>query len=84
MYTKGAPDVLFNMVSHAAVPGGEEDWNSTTSAEGFESLAEIMAESGHSSPTHSDIFKACVKDYACQAYRTILMCYKDMSMDEFL
>lgn len=34
-------------------------------------------------PQHEDIFQASVKDFANQAYRTILCCYKDISRQEF-
>jgi magnesium-transporting ATPase (P-type) len=44
-----------------------------------------MALSGRKSqsPDHEDIFHATVKDFANQAYRTILCCYRDMSMRDY-
>jgi len=33
--------------------------------------------------TFQEIYERTVKKFATQAYRTILMCYKDMSMAEF-
>jgi hypothetical protein len=33
--------------------------------------------------SHRELYERTVKKFAQQAYRTILMCYRDMSMEEF-
>jgi hypothetical protein len=36
-----------------------------------------------SGATNRDVYNATVKKFACQAFRTILCTYRDMSMSEF-
>ena len=38
---------------------------------------------GSASGTHKELYERTVKKFANQAYRTILMAYRDMSMAEF-
>jgi magnesium-transporting ATPase (P-type) len=50
--------------------------------ESLNGILELQGRSGQV-PDHEDLFRATVKDFANQAYRTILCCYKDMTMQEY-
>lgn len=77
----------YGLVRYVAVPGGKADWydNATNEQTTPDSLDELMRLQGRSgqTPQVEDIFQSTVKDFACQAYRTILCCYKDMSMRDY-
>jgi len=76
-------DSGYGMITRVATVSGAEDWFGETSATGMNliSLDANMKLNGTSgnAPLHEDIFQATVKDFANQAYRTILLCYKDLS-----
>jgi len=77
----------YGMVTKVALPGGKsDDWFAKANPQWTpKSLSQILALSGRSndSPDHEDIFQATVKDFANEAYRTILCCYRDMSMKDY-
>lgn len=80
VYTKGAPDMIFDSCTNVMCADG--------SIVSFDDQTEIPAEllnADESSATGSyrDLYERTVKKFAKQAYRTILMTYKDMSMAEF-
>jgi len=69
VYCKGAPDFLMNnRVKFVATNNGKQPWKGQSNiAVQPESLPEIMRERGapaQGKPTHEDVFKATVKDYA--------------------
>jgi hypothetical protein len=73
----------YGMINKVATASGSEDWFGETNAAGMNllSLDDNMKLNGTSgnAPLHEDVFQATVKDFANQAYRTILLCYKDLS-----
>jgi len=71
VYTKGAPDMLFPMLS------GVLD-----SDMGLHGLDEQTTYDGQEC-TEIEKLNLAVKKFASQAYRTILITKKDMSMDDF-
>ena len=71
VYTKGAPDMLFPMLS------GVLD-----SDMGLHGLDEQTTYDGQEC-TEIEKLNLAVKKFASQAYRTILITKKDMTMDEF-
>jgi magnesium-transporting ATPase (P-type) len=81
VYCKGAPDMLFDFTSEVITENGSiENLNSTTTIPN-DLLNEGEAEGD--TDTHRGLFERTVKKFAHRAYRTLLITYKDMSMDEF-
>ena len=80
IYTKGAPDMLFDFTTNV--------FNSDGSISSFDDTTEIpeaLLAKGETSATgtYRELYERTVNRFARQAYRTILMTYRDMSMDEF-
>lgn len=71
VYTKGAPDMLFPMLSGVL----DSDMKSHPLDEATTYDGEATTEIGK--------LNLVVKKFAKQAYRTILICKKDMTLDEF-
>jgi len=75
VYTKGAPDMLFPMLSKVLDANQEP--------QDLDATANIPAILGGGEATNIEILNLVVKHFAKQAYRTILICKKDMSMEEY-
>ena len=86
VYTKGAPDVLFDYVSHVLDGDGQRV---SADAEGraaedlwdLPGMPQLAEKKGMT--TQLDTYRRTVKLFADQAYRTILVAYRDMSMAEY-
>lgn len=83
IFSKGAPDILIDYCSKVVVKGGKIagiDERDNVPAD----LREVI-ESRHIDPeTQKELLLRGVKKFAQKAFRTILVCYKDMSMEEYL
>lgn len=80
IYTKGAPDMLFDFTTNVfCADGSVAGFDDTTS------IPENLLLDGESTATGSyrDLYERTVKKFAKQAYRTILLAYRDMSMAEY-
>jgi len=81
VFTKGAPDMLFDYTSHAISADG-----SIVSLEDSATVSDELLfdgeQSGHKD-TQRGLFERSVKKFAYQAYRTLLITYKDMSMYDY-
>ncbi len=75
IYTKGAPDMLFPLLT------GVLDANQNL--QGLEETSAVPALLGGGEDTNINILNRVVKHFAKQAYRTILITKKDMSMDDY-
>lgn len=81
VYCKGAPDMLLQKVTYAITREGTvQPINRQTTVT---SDLLFSHESAQTSDTYRGLFDRTVKKFADQAYRTILVTYKDMSMREF-
>jgi len=80
IYTKGAPDMLFDCTSNVLLADG-----TTVSFDDTTEMPSALLKAGESSATgtYRELYERTVHTFATQAYRTILMSYRDMSMDEF-
>lgn len=82
VYTKGAPDMLLPKCGFSIskdgklVPIGSKAPVPTP-------LLHAGEAAGHAEDTYRSFFDRTVKKFADQAFRTILVTYKDMSMEEF-
>lgn len=77
VYTKGAPDMLYEKCEYVVGQNGSLSY--------FESdNCQLPSELGGDSSNYKSLFEKSVKFFADQAYRTLLLCYKDMSMNDFL
>lgn len=81
VYTKGAPDMLFDFTSHCITKDGSIAQLTDSTSVPDELLMD--GESNGVNDTHRNLFERTVKKFAEQAYRTILITYKDMSLVEF-
>jgi hypothetical protein len=43
----------------------------------------LLKDGGSKTDTHRGVFERTIKNFASQAYRTILTTFKDLSMDEY-
>jgi Ca2+-transporting ATPase len=81
VFTKGAPDMLFKLLAGVLNEDGEiagpED-----SAPFPEKLADAMIEEDESE-THLSVMEKTIKFFACEAYRTLLICSRSMSMEDY-
>jgi len=75
IYTKGAPDMLFEKL--AGVLGEDE------AVLGIDDDCELPIELGGGSDMHLGLLEKTVKNFADRAYRTLLICYRDMSMEQY-
>jgi magnesium-transporting ATPase (P-type) len=80
LYCKGAPDMLFDSTTGIV----NKDGNVVSLNEEVEVCSDLLMK-GESSATdsHRGILERTVKKFADQAYRTILITYRDMSMAQF-
>jgi len=80
IYTKGAPDMLFDFTTNVFNADG-----SISSFDDTTEIPEALLAKGETSATgtYRELYERTVNRFARQAYRTILMTYRDMSMDEF-
>lgn len=82
VYTKGAPDMLLKKCGFSINGGGNLVQIDKQTAVPQPLVKE--GESAGAQDTFRGLFDRTVKKFADQAYRTILVTYKDMSMEEFL
>jgi len=82
VYCKGAPDMVFEDTTHVVCEDG--------SVQGINELGKCPADLlQHGEQRDADLisyqdqFNRTIKKFAAQAYRTLLITYKDMSMDEY-
>lgn len=78
VYTKGAPDMIFPLLTGCLTPNGEKSLNSSAATP-----PELKQYISGSTATLMEIMEQTVKCFADKAYRTILITYKDMSMADF-
>ena len=81
VYCKGAPDMVLDTTSYVLDPNG----NVVGIHENVEIPNELLsAGTEHAgSCSHREVFERTIKNFADQAYRTLLITYKDMSLDRF-
>jgi len=79
VYTKGAPDMLFDRLS-GVIDGNGDVQGCDDSVDCPDELLEIGNEQ---CTTYMGILEKTVKLFAAKAFRTILVTYRDMSMAEF-
>ena len=82
VYTKGAPDFLLKKVSFCISKDGMMQPITRQTTVPNELLPEGTTDGQQD--TFQGIFERTIKKFATQAYRTILVSYKDMSMREYL
>ena len=75
VYTKGAPDMLFPRLSGVLDSSGQ--------AQSLDATSPVPTLLGGGEASNIDILNMVVKHFAKQAYRTILICKKDMSQEEY-
>ena len=81
VFCKGAPDMLFDLTNSVITGNGTvEDMYAQTACP--EKLLKA-GESAGSFITHREMFERTVKTFANEAYRTLLITYRDMSMAEY-
>ena len=81
VYCKGAPDMLFDFTTQVLCPDG-----STQYLEDQTTVPVELVNNGENDDTqdsHRGLFERTVKKFAKQAYRTLLITYRDMSMSEY-
>ena len=80
VYCKGAPDMLFDFTSSVVVEDG-----SVQSLNGNAYVPEelLNGDEQGTQDTYKGLFERTVKKFARQAYRTLLITYKDMSMADY-
>jgi Ca2+ transporting ATPase len=81
VYTKGAPDMLLQKVTQVVKADGTIDSIENRGRVPRELL--VDGEGDGSQDTFRNFFERTVKKFAMEAYRTLLITYKDMSMQEF-
>jgi magnesium-transporting ATPase (P-type) len=81
LYTKGAPDMLFKKTNKAISADGSVVGMDDTSVVSKELL--LPGEEDGVEDTNMNIYERAVKNFANKAYRTILVSYKDMTMEEY-
>lgn len=80
IYCKGAPDMVFLDTTRVVCPDGSVvDINETTEVP--EDL--LNGDAAGTTDTYMGLFERTVKKFANQAYRTILVCFRDMSMEAY-
>lgn len=86
VYTKGAPDVLFDYCTHVLNEEGvvePKDAETGACPEAIRAVPgfDTLADGGTTS--HIEVLARTVKYFASKAYRTILVAYRDMSMEDY-
>jgi len=82
LYCKGAPDMVLDTATYVICEDGTTAYLDD-SAEVPDELLNAGETRSLTRDTHRGIFDRTVKKFAAQAYRTLLITYKDMSMDTF-
>jgi len=82
IYTKGAPDMLLERCTYATTSDGTVR-NMETQVKVPKELIVGEEVYGETMDTYAGLYKRSIKNFASQAYRTILICYRDMSMRQF-
>lgn len=84
VYTKGAPDMLLERCHFATTSDGTVRNMDTQVAVPKELLfTENQEVFGETMDTYNGLYQRSIKKFASQAYRTILISYRDMSMRTF-
>lgn len=83
VYTKGAPDMLFDLCTHAITADGSiEDFTAETNVPSDMQIP--MDNEGYEfRGTHREAFEGSVLNFAKQAYRTILIAFRDIDQAEY-
>jgi magnesium-transporting ATPase (P-type) len=81
VYCKGAPDMLFEYTTNVLCADGSIQSLEDETAVPMELMN--PGEDDTTMDTHKGLFERTVKKFAKQAYRTLLITYKDMSMEEY-
>lgn len=82
VYTKGAPDMLLERCTQTTTCDGSLQSMESQASVPAE-LVSIPGEDETNKATYTSIYNRAIKKFASQAYRTIMVCYRDMSMREF-
>ena len=81
VYTKGAPDMLYESLVDVLV---DADGNKAGIEDTVSVPTDLLnGDDEGTECTELEILERTVKKFAKQAFRTILVCYRDMSMDEY-
>jgi Ca2+ transporting ATPase len=80
VYCKGAPDMLFDFTSSVICADGSTQYMDDQTNVPSELLFD---DENPTTDTYRGLFERTVKKFADQAYRTLLITYKDMSMSEY-
>lgn len=79
IYCKGAPDFVLKKTTRVVNVNGQildiEDSTKVPSG--------LLGDGGKETDTHRNVFERTIKNFANQAYRTILTTFREMSMEEF-
>lgn len=81
VYCKGAPDMLFDYTTSVICADGSTQYLTDETNVPFELLN--TGEGDSTTDTYRGLFERTVKKFAKQAYRTLLITYKDMSMEQY-
>jgi magnesium-transporting ATPase (P-type) len=79
VYCKGAPDFVLKNTTMAVNANGV----TVNIDEEVQVPTALLNDGGASTDTHRGVFERTIKNFANQAYRTILTTFRDMSMQEF-
>jgi Ca2+-transporting ATPase len=84
VYCKGAPDFLFEQTTQIVTPDGSiANINDETDVPSDLQNLDDDSKGPEDTDTYMGILNRTVKKFAKQAYRTILVAYRDMSMEEY-
>jgi len=86
MFCKGAPDMLFDRCNQILLPSENDGSSQILPIEDETAVLEdllTMEEADDTNDSYRGILDRIVHNFANQAYRTILISYKDMSMDDY-
>lgn len=83
VYTKGAPDMLLERCTYTTSADGTARKMETQTTVPQELIDGETETFGETMDTYTGIYSRTIKKFASQAYRTIMVCYRDMSMREF-
>ena len=80
VYCKGAPDMLFDFTTKVVCEDGSVQ---DLSANAYVPDELLNGDDAGAQDTYRGLFERTVKKFAKQAYRTLLITYKDMSLAEY-
>lgn len=78
LYCKGAPDMVLESTTRVLTADGVANIEDTTDVP-----TELLNGAAATTDSHRGLFDRTIKNFADQAYRTLLITYKDMSLDEY-